>query len=84
MLDYYVTTDLIASRIFVTKTLDRSDQRPFLVEFDNISAANQYLKKLTAKLIKDPRDQQDIYHLIETVEVELGKIKEKVDIFKLN
>jgi len=74
MFDFYITTDLKTSKICIAPT-EVSAQRPFLIEFDSLWEAENYLKKLNFNKIPGPTKEEALY---EKVRVEKGPLGEVV------
>jgi hypothetical protein len=64
-MNYYISSDLNDGFIYIAP-LGKVD-RSFLIRFPNKYNADEYLRKLTAKLVKDPNQDEKAYELLEVV-----------------
>lgn len=64
-MNYYLSSDLNDGFIYIAPL--GKVERPFLIRFPNKYQADEYLRKLKAKLYKDPNQDEKGYSLIEVV-----------------
>ena len=62
---YYLSTDLNDGFVYIAPL--GKVRRPYLIRFPNKYEADNFMRKLTAKLKKDPNDKERDYQLVEVV-----------------
>lgn len=60
---YYISTDMNDGYVYIAPL--GKVNRPFLIRFKNKYQADEFLRKLTAKLKKDPNEDENHYELLE-------------------
>lgn len=78
MSSFYIDKDLRSGRVFIAP-LEKSPLGPFVIECDKAYQANDLLKKLNSKLLKDPYNDAKIWIEDEPLKGPLGTVR----VFKL-